>query len=142
MSKSENNNRKTSDNKKCSEMDRMLLPNCAGALIVALIVAFIIMPSAMAQSETTVLKTTVLAQPEIRAMAMGIVSCMSDLPRKRSLPVPTVRVPGRNFAAILQEMQNQHARFLLPGSPIPPNARVVFQLESEEAGLSQTVYFI
>lgn len=127
--------------KKCSEMKRVFSKKEASSLLIALMM----MPAAMAQSEINtdsqrVTAATVMGQ-EIRIIASSIISCMAENPRKLNAPVPTVKVPSKTYALVLQEMQNQHARFLLPGSPIPLNAGVVFQLESED-GLSQTVYFI
>lgn len=134
------NNSKAS--KKCSEMKRVFGKKEASSFLVALMM----MPSAaMAQSEMNSdsqrITAAALMGQEIKIIASSIISCMSETPRKLNAPIPTVKVPSKSYAFVLQEMQNQRARFLLPGSPVPLNARVVFQLESED-GMSQTVYFI
>ena len=126
--------KQTGKRKRCSEFHRIFSISQTGSILIALL----FMPAVMAQD----LPVKPLAvSPEIKATTMGIMNCIKELPRMGDA-TPAVNVPSTSYAGILQELQNQHARFLSPGSQIPMNAKVVFRLEATDAGLSQTVYFI
>ncbi|MBX9725238.1 MAG: hypothetical protein K2X81_27790 [Candidatus Obscuribacterales bacterium] len=79
--------------------------------------------------------------PVVKAAAQSIMCMMQDMHNSHK-DLVCVKVPSHNYAGILQELQNHDAKFVLPGAEIPAEAKTVFQLEAEHAGLRQTVYFL
>lgn len=78
--------------------------------------------------------------PEMKQSTQSILRMAKDL---NLGPKPLlVKVPSYNYAGILQELQINHAKFLLPGAEIPATAKIVLQLESEQPGLRQMLYFL
>lgn len=77
---------------------------------------------------------------EVREAAVSILQLVPNLSPGPNNNNFVVNVPSYNFAGILQELQNRHAKFVLPGTQIPPTAKAVFTLQAEESGLSQVVY--
>ena len=78
---------------------------------------------------------------QVRAAAAGITNLVMLMGTNGGKTM-SVKVPHCNYAGVLQELQNNHAQFLLPGADAPANAKAVFNLETEHSGLRQTVYFM
>jgi hypothetical protein len=87
-----------------------------------------------------VVKKPTQAETDVKIAAQSIINMMSMM--QSSAPQrASVKVPSYNYLPILQELQNRNAKFLLPGAAVPTDAHIVFLLVSEQAGMSQTVYF-
>jgi hypothetical protein len=56
--------------------------------------------------------------------------------------IAVVLVPDSSYVTVRQELQDRKALVCSPGLPAPPNAKVAFQLQSEQSRLRQTIYFL
>ncbi|MBX9687802.1 MAG: hypothetical protein K2X27_13935 [Candidatus Obscuribacterales bacterium] len=104
---------------------------------------------AFAESETqatsalqrnTVIESAGLS-PHVKVSTSSILQMLESLPVSRKSPV-SIKVPSGIYLSVLQDLQNRHAHFLLPGAEAPAEARAVFQLKAEELGMSQLVYLL
>jgi antitoxin component of RelBE/YafQ-DinJ toxin-antitoxin module len=81
------------------------------------------------------------AEKEVKLAAQSIINMMNVV-QSNNAQISSVKVPSCNYLPILQELQNQNAKVLQPGEAAPVSAKTVFKLQSEDAALSQTVYFL
>lgn len=63
----------------------------------------------------------------INQAVKSIISLVVDMMARKG-DVATVKVPSRDYLAILHELKNYKAQILEAGSRIPSNARIVFEI--------------
>lgn len=79
---------------------------------------------------------------EVKQAAISILQLVSNLSLQQTNNNFVVNVPSYNFAGILQELQYRNAKFASSSTRAPASAKAVFTLQSDKAGLSQTVYLM
>ncbi|MBX9687156.1 MAG: hypothetical protein K2X27_10665 [Candidatus Obscuribacterales bacterium] len=84
--------------------------------------------------------TATQSNSEIKQAALSIINLLNVLPAGMKKAM-IVKVPSYNYIGVLGEMQARHAQFSLPGAEVRSTAKSIIQLESEQAGLRQTIYF-
>jgi hypothetical protein len=88
-----------------------------------------------------VLESPTAYDPEHKAAANTIMRLVLNILIKHD-KISYVKVPDSSYWFISQELVNRKAQVVPSMESVPPQAKVVFQLQSEKSGQNQVVYFL
>jgi hypothetical protein len=88
-----------------------------------------------------VLESPTAYDPEHKAAANTIMRLVLNILIQHD-KVSYVKVPDSSYWFIEQELVNRNAQVAPSMESVPPQAKVVFQLQSEKSGQNQVVYFL